>query len=204
MVEVECCICGKKEFVSYSRSKRYKTCSRKCSSVLKTSIKLPNSKCKQCGVFFYKKPSHILKTGNFCSVTCMSKYQEESFICDGNPNFKNRKTDNDGYIICDVPNVGRMKKHVFITFKILNITKIPNGYHIHHRDCDITNNIPNNLVLISISDHKWLHSQFGSAGLWGYYNNKINKSLLLECCNDADRANNLLDLNINKQVGLFI
>lgn len=200
--EVTCIICGKKEFVSNSRFKKYKTCSKSCLGKYKTYP--PNEKCKNCGKDIYIKPSKkSIKMGNFCSARCLSDYQKIVFLGDKNPNFKGLTRDRDGYVMENIPNQGNLKLHKFVVLEILKIKKIPSGYHIHHRDCNKLNNLPNNLVLLTISDHRWLHSQFGSAIMWGYYHGKISKELLIECSNDVEKTLSLIDLTIEKQIGLF-
>lgn len=36
---------------------------------------------------------------------------------------------------------------------------IPKGWEIHHKDCDKTNNNPQNLIALSRSQHRLLHEQ---------------------------------------------
>ena len=201
-VKVQCKICGKEEFITESRSKRYVTCSKSCLGKYKT--KTPNQICNQCGNPIYVKPSKTgSRMGNFCSIQCLAAYQRTAFLGEKNPNYRNRRRNEDGYVMQTIPNIGSVKVHKYVALTILGIDSIPKGYHIHHRDCNRENNLPDNLVLLSTSDHKWLHSQVGSAVLWGYCNNKFNKQLLLECCNDTEKALKLLDLTIEKQIGIY-
>ncbi len=96
-----------------------------------------------------------------------------------------------------------MKTHHAVTFEILAINKIPKGYSVHHRDCNHLNNDKDNLVLLSRSDHQWLHKQYGNATLWAYMNNKVKLEDLISWSNDKERAINLLQLNITQQIGVF-
>jgi hypothetical protein len=206
--KVQCKWCNKEEIVSPSRFKNYKTCSLNCSSLYKKSISPLNAECKLCNKKFHKKESQIKKAsrfGVFCSRDCLSKFKITEFSHKGNPNYKGKRRDWDGYLVDYCPTVGRKKLHHIVTFKELGIKKIPKNYGVHHRDCDIDNNNPENLVLLSNSDHKWLHKQYGSAGLWAYYNNKISLEDMIEWSNDKERAKRLVPLNLieQKKSGVF-
>lgn len=205
---VECLYCKKQESVYTSRFKNYKTCSIECSSKYKKSLSPNNAKCKQCNIEFHRKESHVKKAnrhGVFCSRQCSSKFKSIEYSYKGNPNYKGVRRDWNGYYVDYCPTIGRKKLHHIVTFKELGITKIPKNYGVHHRDCDIDNNNPENLVLLSHSDHKWLHKQYGSAGLWAYYNNKITLENMIEWSNDKERAKRLVPLNLieQKKSGVF-
>lgn len=81
-------------------------------------------------------------------------------------------------------------------FEYLGIDKIPEGHCVHHRDCNVDNNDKENLVILSNSDHRWIHKQYGSSTLWAYYYNKVTLIELVEWSNDKDRAKRLIPLNI--------
>lgn len=44
-----------------------------------------------------------------------------------------------------------------------NLQTIPDGYEIHHRDDDRYNDAFDNLVLLTIEDHKKIHGKFNYA-----------------------------------------
>jgi hypothetical protein len=74
---------------------------------------------------------------------------------------------------------------------------------VHHRDCNKRNNIPENLVVLSVSDHKWMHHQFGSAALNAYFFGKIDLDTLVGWSDNKERAARLLPLNLFSQIGFF-
>lgn len=195
MVEVECLICNKKLEVFPSRAKRFKTCSVECMGKLNAGEL--NTICSYCKKEFHLKP--FLKKrakDNFCSVACHAAHKSVNERGANNHNFRNRQYDYDGYRIVDSPTYGRIAEHKAVIFEILSIDKIPEGFHIHHRDCNPLNNVSENLVLLSISDHRWLHAQFGNAGLFAYYYKKVSLDDLCSWSNDQGKARRLLDLNI--------
>lgn len=74
--------------------------------------------------------------------------------------------DKDGYVLTKkIPNWyegnvrsnGYVLKHVIIACKKLGISKIPDGFVVHHKDEDKSNNIPGNLKVMSDSNHTKLH-----------------------------------------------
>lgn len=201
-VEVNCAVCKKVHFIQLNRLSRYKTCSKKCTGILFT--KGNNDKCSKCGKSIKTKNNKLLRQDNrFCSRACMAEWKSVNQYGSHNPNFRNRLYDNDGYRIVWSDTIGRQKAHHVVTFEVLSIDKIPKNYHIHHRDCNHLNNDRNNLALLSISDHQWLHKQFGNATLWAYIKGKVSLSSLVEWSNNKERAQRLLPLDITKQIGVF-
>lgn len=204
---VNCKVCNKQEKVSPSRFKNYNTCSHICSSIYRKNLTPNNCKCDQCSKEFHMKESqikrYVRKMGTFCSMKCSGEFKKNYYLGSDNPNFKMRQYDQDGYRIVHYPKIGSIKEHHYITFNILNIKEIPEGYCVHHRDCNIYNNTPENLVLISFSDHRWIHTQYGNATLWAFSKNKISLKELISWSNDKERAKRLLQLNILKQSGVF-
>lgn len=199
-MKLNCIICSKEFTRNGKQAKVAKCCSFKCLSVYNTAK--PNCKCDNCRKDFHKKESHKTKT-NFCSVKCMGEYRTKSNLGSNNPNFRNRMYDDDGYRLINSEKYGNKKLHHVIAYEILGISSIPKGYHIHHRDCNHLNNNSENLVLLSISEHRWLHAQFGNATLWAYMNNKISLENLCEWSNDREKALRLLSLSLKEQIGVF-
>ena len=202
---VKCIVCNKEELVSPSRFKNYKTCSISCSSKYRLSLVVLNCECKNCGKPFHRKESHVRKNssiGNFCSQKCTTFYKKQYYLGENNPNFRGRQYDSNGYRINHYPKIGRVKEHLFVTLNYLNLSKIPKGYCIHHRDCNIYNNIPENLAVLKTNDHRWLHKQFGNATLWAFAHNKIDYESLLSWSNDIKKCE-LLKTNLTNQTGVF-
>lgn len=207
-MKLKCIICNS-EFIRYGKQiKSAKTCSKKCDSEYRKAEK--NTECTQCKVMFHLKASakkrYKRTHGYFCSTKCVADFRKEYYLGENNPNFRPQVTkDTDGYKLAYLPKIGRVKIHHAVVFQTLGITEIPKGYNVHHRDCDINNNDPGNLVLLTSSDHRWLHKQFGNATLWAYMHNKITLNELLKWTNNKDKAKILLPQNIldQKVTGVF-
>lgn len=85
-------------------------------------------------------------------------------------NYRGRVSDNKGYFMVLKPEwyTGRAgSKHVFehsvVVCLNMGLTEIPRGWCVHHCDGITVNNGFNNLVLITVSDHKRLHSWLGAS-----------------------------------------
>lgn len=203
MKDVTCKVCGKEEKVWESRAKTYVACSKACLSKFKIENNPNKVSCTECGKLHYKKPSELLKykrqLGFFCSVSCLGAWKSKHQKGVNNPNFRNKMYDYNGSRLVHSDTYGRQKLHHAIAFEVLDIDNIPKGYAIHHRDCNHANNSASNLALLSASDHRWLHAQFGSATLWAFVNGKISSTNLVEWSNDPWRALCLLNLNLPTQ-----
>lgn len=199
---LNCKICNK-EFKRFGKQVQIaKTCSYKCLGIYNKGKN--NTICTQCGKDFHIKESQKKRYkrthGYFCSTTCVSNFRKNKYLGKENPNFRIQVTrDTSGYKLTYLPKFGRIKLHHKVVFEILNINKIPNGFCVHHRDCNVDNNDPINLVVLSNSDHRWLHKQFGNATLWAFCNNKISLKELLQWTNNIEKAKILLPLNILDQ-----
>lgn len=87
-VEVKCAYCGKVEYVTPCRAKKYQCCSKKCLGDLRRKTD-PNCTCPICGKEFYVKPSRItrVKTQICCSKECSNKLKETTYLKEGNHQF---------------------------------------------------------------------------------------------------------------------
>lgn len=94
--KVTCVVCGKEEMIFPSRSKNYKTCSKKCLSEYKKGKY--NSVCCVCEKEFHIKPHRINritnKFGITCSKKCSNKLKEKMYMGRNNPNTKYNLDDN--------------------------------------------------------------------------------------------------------------
>lgn len=183
-----------------------KFCSRACCDAHPRSEN--NAVCDHCAKPFHIKPSQRARykrsLGVFCSTTCLAEAKRVAYEGDKNPNYKGKNTDSDGYRT--VPPSSRrslhhtMKRlHQVVCCETLNIERIPVGFHVHHRDCDAMNNAPANLAVLPVSDHKWLHKQFGVATLWAFCRGHVSLETLVSWSDDKDRAIRLLPLNVLMQ-----
>lgn len=200
MVEKKCLRCGNSFTVIDYRKDSAKYCSRNCARPSLRTEK--NLKCTECGNDFHLKESAMKRYkrthGYFCSPICVANFRKKKYLGENNPNYRNAQYDNN-YLISYYPKFGRIKIHHKIVFDYLNITEIPTDYCIHHRDCEKENNTPDNLVMITWSDHRWLHKNFGNATLWAYVHNKVTLDELCSWSKNPDKALKLLPLNIIKQ-----
>lgn len=207
-MKFNCIICNK-EFTRYGKQALVaKTCSFKCLGEYNSGTL--NTKCTQCGKIYHLKESSKKRYkrthGYFCSTGCMAEFRKEKYLGKENPNFRIQvDRDSNGYKLDYLPKFGRIKLHHKVVFEYLEINKIPKNMAVHHRDCNVDNNDIENLVILSHSDHKWLHKQFGNATLWAFMNNKIQLSELLNWSNDIERAKILLSISIidQKITGVF-
>lgn len=55
-------------------------------------------------------------------------------------------------------NGGFVAAHVLIACAAAEITRVPDGYDVHHIDYDKLNNDPHNLQVLTHSDHAKLHA----------------------------------------------
>jgi len=202
-VLVRCGICEKEEMVPPSRAKRYATCSKSCMGKraavnLDTKVELT---CKSCGKRFRVKQSYGPKT-KFCSRVCLGKDFSERYKSEGNPNYKALSVDSDGYPL----RKGRLdridKVHIAVACEVLGISAIPKGYQVHHKDGDVFNNEPENLAVITTSEHRWLHHQFGLAVLKAWGKGEVSLDQLIRWSDNPIKAERLLVLNLHKQVGV--
>lgn len=198
-IKVICEVCSKEEMVLPSRVKRYKTCSYECMGkrTYNRLKKRTNVECEVCKFLFEVKNSHINRR-RYCSKICQAKAYEKRYLGQNNPNFKNSFLDFSGYRV-EYKDVGRVNVHRDIAKEVLGLTKLPKGYVVHHKDCNKINNIPENLILLTNSDHEWLHKQFGSAVLWAYENKKISLDILCEWSTNKEKTNKLLSNNLLTQ-----
>lgn len=203
-IDVVCKICGKKEKINPNRAKVYKYCSINCRSI--GMKKECNATCSECGKTFRQRPNRMKRNrvfGFFCSRECDANFKRKVYKGEGNPNFKGVFKDCDGYPLQYIPQIGRIKEHLYITLKILGIDKIPKGYHIHHKDCNVFNNSPENLALLSISDHKFIHKNFGNASLWALENQKISLEELCSWSREPEKSKKILQTSLLNQIAVF-
>ena len=206
MINKKCELCNNTFSVIESRKNKARFCSKECAT--KSKEKRVELVCSECGSTFYKRPSlakRSIKHGNFCSSVCMASYRRRCYLGSNNPNFKKSNYDSDGYKITHLETYGMVKLHKHVVLTYLGLKSIKKGYHIHHRDCDIYNNTPDNLVVLSVEEHQWLHKQFGIASLHAYSCNKITIDELASWSDNKEKALKLLNESIitQKEIGVF-
>lgn len=204
-VHKTCEICSAAFQVPRAREHTAKYCSRACSDAKPQHH--ATARCKECGIEFKRKASHAARNnafGNFCGIPCLSAAKKRLYRGDANPNSNGRNMSHDGYRLFSPAaslglGLGKIKMHHAVAFQSFGITKLPAGLHVHHRDCDVLNNEPGNLQVMTSSDHKWLHHQYGVATLRAIMQGKIDIQDASLWSDDPLKAFGLLIADVTSQ-----
>lgn len=91
--------------------------------------------------------------------------------------YKFRKDPKTGYFLCSTKtDIGKRERlHCFVYRRTHDIAEIPDGYAVHHKDGNKSNNEPDNLELLSKSEHASHH-----ASLWDDEKRDAMRQNLLE------------------------
>ena len=162
MIKKKCKICDK-EFEVYNYRKETATCcSRFCSNIFKKE-----------NIPWNKGIPHSRKTKEKISKSVLSQYKNgtrDRFTITKNANEALRQKTRDklkhgklttmigkrGYRLVYLPERGWISEHHWI-WEQYNGCRVPNGFHIHHKNGDKLDNRIKNLELISASEHLKLH-----------------------------------------------
>lgn len=195
MVETICAYCGKKFKCQQwrLRERKHVFCCRECAGKYKSEHN-PNYKfCEICGKKIKLKPYTIAKQKHFCcSYKCMGELRKQIYLGNENPNYNNRgsknplwksdrKISNYGYVLIrkeDHPfnNIdGFVFEHRLVAEKYFLNDKnsvwingqqyLSPDYIVHHKDHNRQNNSPDNLEIMTESEHQQLHWQEKLASL---------------------------------------
>lgn len=180
LVQVQCKECGKIEYVFPSRAKKYCTCSVTCLS--KYNAKRYSTKvkkvCSNCGKVFFVKKSHADRR-SCCSVACHNAILPSKFSGAGNPNYKGRTMNCDGYL-----KNSKYTVHRETVMRVLNVDSLPKTLLVHHKDGNKYNNDPHNLILLTHKWHTWLHKNIGNFVFKALYNKQITIQNVLDIVPD--------------------
>lgn len=146
-----------------------------------------NCKCIECGTMFHTKPSHIAKgEGKYCSRKCFSEAKKKymkgagnhQYGLKGNKNssFNGERIKHHDYVYLYVPDHpfadkhGRVREHRYVAEKhFLNDENsilidgknyLDPKYEVHHINMIKDDNRPENLMVLTKSEHKRLHTQY--------------------------------------------
>lgn len=185
----KCYVCEKEiEIYHQNRMKGNVTCSNTCKGL--AARKEPNCTCPICDSKFHLKPSKLKgrKHPPCCSMECASKLKVTAYAGKNNPNYLNRGANNPlhkGYRIihagyyyvyepdhpfCEPTMSGRIREHRLVAERHLlneDNSVVINGvrylsplFDVHHKDENKLNNEPDNLEVLSRSEHSLHHSEF--------------------------------------------
>lgn len=80
-------------------------------------------------------------------------------------NFVNKKYDVNGYVLVEAPDWYAGKRdgpnvyeHIIVYCEHNGVASLPTGMVVHHLDENKQNNHPDNLILVSIQDHRRIHA----------------------------------------------
>lgn len=183
MVLVKCDNCGK-EFECQNFRIRQRVnifCCKKCEGEYRKAK--PNHICPICGKPFHLSESEN-RFVNCCSYKCMGEYRKIFYVGENNPNYGNKGSKNPiwksdkrispyGYILVrdeshPYRNVdGFVFEHRLIAERYLLTEEnrveingkfyLKKGFDVHHKDRNRQNNSPENLLVLTRSEHMKLH-----------------------------------------------
>ena len=173
MIQVECIVCGKIDYVWPSRAKTYKTCSRECMGIqaIKTPSKQASIVCDVCGRPFKVKQSHADKRRT-CSMECCGKLRSEKMIGSGNHQYGikgslnsswkgGRSVSSHGYIRVRhesaTNNDGVIFEHRLVMEEYMG-RKLHANEVVHHINGIKTDNRAENLKLMTLAEHTSAHN----------------------------------------------
>lgn len=107
--------------------------------------------CPECGKEFYQYPCYIKQGIKRCSRKCQGKYLSG----ENNPIYKRGYTVSGGYKMICVNNE-KVYEHRYIMEQHIG-RKLKPGEEIHHIDGNKMNNSINNLMLLTMEEHKKFH-----------------------------------------------
>lgn len=185
-VVLQCKICGASFKVPQCRSKTAEYCGKSC-AVIGRAMAMSSPKaaitCKECGVVFYDHQCHADRRV-FCSRTCMeadklhAAEKSERAAGSSNPMWAGGVTaHSDGYIYRRAPDHpfsshGYVFEHRLVAEAHLRsvdpdsvfLVKLGDRKYlrpevsVHHKDEDKRNNTPDNLMVVTNSEHQKIHA----------------------------------------------
>ncbi len=155
------CFCSMECFRKNSKSKKVpKVSTVKANDYMKTE-------CPQCHIIFTPNSTQLwaLKTGKqkscYCSAECYKKDIPRIRSGSNNPHWKEGRSSNNGYV--SIRQEGHYEKskyvgeHILVMEKIIGRRLLKNE-EVHHKNEDKTDNRPENLELLTKSQHMALHA----------------------------------------------
>ena len=185
-VVLQCKICGASFKVPKCRSKTAEYCGKSCAVIGRAmAMSLPKVAitCKECGIVFYDHQCHAHKRV-FCSKACMESNKAHKagksyrFTGSSNPMWTGGiSKHSDGYTYKHAPDHpfssnGYVFEHRLVAEERLRVVDPDSVFliklgdrkylrpeiSVHHIDGDKTNNAPDNLMVVTNSEHQKIHA----------------------------------------------
>lgn len=205
MKKVICEFCGKEFLCQSQRITEHKHlfCSQECATKFRKLMTKPNCVCPICGTKFHIKPSQLKKSkNNYCSKEC--HYIAKQKYMKGNKNhqyglkgdlndswtsderisvygYKLIRKLNHPFRNCDdfVFEHRLVAEQYYLTdynsIEIDGKKYLKREYDVHHIDFDKLNNSPENLIVLTRSEHQKLHQMIKKKDKIGKNNGKKQK-----------------------------
>lgn len=152
-----CESCGRQFSACLSASKTRRYCSRRCFFNGRMRETTVTNDCAYCGSPF-KIKSHLSNRKKFCSRNCY----HASTLGKRPPNYKGPRLIDSGYVYIEVPDrPKKVREHRYLMEQMIG-RPLGDNEHVHHIDGDSLNNDPENLQLITASEHASLHHRVES------------------------------------------
>lgn len=204
--KVVCAECGKVEYVTESRYKRYKTCSLTCMGKYnsKRYSKKVELTCPICGIQYTCKQSKISHHRTCGKKECRSKWLSITRTGELNQNYRRIEEELSKTSVSVKQHDTSRNLYLHVVKEVLklpSISKIPKGYVVHHKDANHMNNTPSNLVLLPKSTHRLIHTKFGNILIRSLHTGFISKETFFSMCNEEEKQfyKEIIDLNITHQ-----
>lgn len=126
--------------------------------------KYNNVKCSVCGKIKLKLLSTIKKHNrNYCSEECRSKAIKSFYSGEDHMSYTSGKYIHDGYVHIKKPGHHRADLNGYVPEHILVAEektgrKIKKTEHVHHDNENRSDNSPENLIVMTVSEHRRLHA----------------------------------------------
>ena len=186
---LETCICCGEKFERGILSKSKVCKSNHCIEWYKKWFNKPNTVCIVCGCKFWLKSSRINPNGNCCCYECSNINRSQKLCGEGNhqygikgkdnASYKGEKIIHNGYVYVYIgfehpfaDKNGRIREHRFVAEQFLMEEKhkvyidgkpyLSPEYCVHHINEDKTDNRPENLQILTKSEHTTLHNYLDS------------------------------------------
>ena len=170
------------------RERQHVFCSRECSGKYVREHNTNYIPCAVCGRPTYVNPQaqKEMSHEHCCSYECLREYRKKVYLGDANPNYGNRGSKNPlwksdkrlssyGYVLVRSPNHpfrngdGFVFEHRLVAEKYLltdensieidGVRYLKPELEVHHKDKNRQNNDPDNLVVLTKSEHMRLHGE---------------------------------------------